>query len=248
MGSAGVQTAKAFRSLRIKHKRINFSQQLQRWASSWFVPFKDHDAGNTSISPSPPMTVPFTPPPLGWTGPRWLTRTVLAPRNFSRCRLEPPTLACAEQPKGSVPVLWTFFSCNLSIAVVLLLPSNFHKLKLRAAHSNKSATILPKVNCQAAPPSSTGRRRFLSGHKEAQSLWGNANCNIADSQNHHHVATGATADSNQGHQTPEEPSPKKEDVGFVLAPKKCFKRVCVERILLVGRKSAKAPTQEKPKT
>ena len=33
-----------------------------------------------------------------------------------------------------------------------------------------------------------------------------------------------------------------------IRTRKCFKRVCVERILLVGRKSPKAPTKGKPKT
>ena len=33
-----------------------------------------------------------------------------------------------------------------------------------------------------------------------------------------------------------------------IRTRKCFKRVCVERILLVGRKSPKAPTRGKPKT
>ena len=42
--------------------------------------------------------------------------------------------------------------------------------------------------------------------------------------------------------------PRKGGCWIRIRTRKCFKRVCVERILLVGRKSPKAPTKGKPKT
>ena len=42
--------------------------------------------------------------------------------------------------------------------------------------------------------------------------------------------------------------PRKGGCWIRIRARRCFKRVCVERILLVGRKSPKAPTKGKPKT
>ena len=42
--------------------------------------------------------------------------------------------------------------------------------------------------------------------------------------------------------------PRKGGCWIRIRTRKCFKRVCVERIVLVGRKSPKAPTKGKPKT